>query len=59
MHSLSVWLGGKNFFSVFPIWPFEIEAAFQRATIGKCYGQGDDSPLKCYLPLTVNAYTMA
>jgi hypothetical protein len=55
MHSLSVWLGGKKFFSVFLFWPFKIEATFQRATIEKYYGQGDDSPLKLYLPLTGNA----
>ena len=33
MHSLSVWLGGKNFFAVLLFWPFENEASFQRATM--------------------------
>ena len=54
IHSF-VWLGGKNFFSVFLFWPFENEASFQRATIETLYGLGDDSPLKLYLPLTGNA----
>jgi hypothetical protein len=55
MHSLSLWLGGKNFFSVFLFWLFENKASFQRATIETFYGLGDDSPLKLYLPLTGNA----
>ena len=48
-------LGEKIFFLVFLLWPFENEATFQRATIESLYGQGDDSPLKLYLPMTGNA----